>query len=136
VGAKSDLLPLGVLTDGPSHTIPVTDKRSAPLRELLTADSLRFHRNHVGRIERAERTITFDGVLRLAHALNVNPEGSEETPTKKEEAERRVKAIVMRGLVKRGSCGNGLNVAREGGFLLRLPDVGADFSGLRHRVTH
>ena len=33
-----------------------------------------FHRNHVGRIERAERTITFDGVLRLAHALNVKPE--------------------------------------------------------------
>jgi len=33
-----------------------------------------FHRNHVGRIERAERTITFDGVLRLAQALNVKPE--------------------------------------------------------------
>jgi transcriptional regulator with XRE-family HTH domain len=33
-----------------------------------------FHRNHVGRIERAERTITFDGVLRLAHALSVDPE--------------------------------------------------------------
>ncbi len=32
-----------------------------------------FHRNHVGRIERAERTITFDGVLRLAYALDVEP---------------------------------------------------------------
>ncbi len=33
-----------------------------------------FHRNHVGRIERGERTITFDGILRLAHALQVKPE--------------------------------------------------------------
>ncbi len=33
-----------------------------------------FHRNHVGRIERAERTITFDGVLRLAYALDVEPQ--------------------------------------------------------------
>ena len=33
-----------------------------------------FHRNHVGRIERGERTITFDGILRLAHALQVRPD--------------------------------------------------------------
>jgi transcriptional regulator with XRE-family HTH domain len=32
-----------------------------------------FHRNHVGRIERAERTITFDGIQRLAYALEVKP---------------------------------------------------------------
>ncbi|HKR83309.1 MAG TPA: helix-turn-helix transcriptional regulator [Terriglobales bacterium] len=32
-----------------------------------------FHPNHVGRLERAERTITFDGIQRLAYALKVRP---------------------------------------------------------------
>jgi transcriptional regulator with XRE-family HTH domain len=32
-----------------------------------------FHRTHVGRLERAERTITFDGLLRLSFALQVLP---------------------------------------------------------------
>ncbi len=41
---------------------------------LLFTRQLAPHRNHVGRIERAERTITFDRVLRLAHALQVQPQ--------------------------------------------------------------
>jgi transcriptional regulator with XRE-family HTH domain len=32
-----------------------------------------FHHTHVGRLERAERTITFDAIQRLSYALQVLP---------------------------------------------------------------
>ena len=32
-----------------------------------------FHPNHVGRLERAERTVTFEAIQRLAFALKVKP---------------------------------------------------------------
>lgn len=32
-----------------------------------------FHRTHVGRLERAERTVTFDAIQRLSFALQVLP---------------------------------------------------------------
>lgn len=32
-----------------------------------------FHRNQIGRIERAEQTVSFDGLLQLSHGLAVAP---------------------------------------------------------------
>jgi len=32
-----------------------------------------FHRNQIGRIERAEQTVSFDGMLQLSHGLGVPP---------------------------------------------------------------
>jgi transcriptional regulator with XRE-family HTH domain len=32
-----------------------------------------FHRNQIGRIERAEQTVSFDGLLQLSHGLAVPP---------------------------------------------------------------
>jgi len=32
-----------------------------------------FHRNQIGRIERAEQTVSFDGMLQLSHGLSVPP---------------------------------------------------------------
>ena len=32
-----------------------------------------FHRNQIGRIERAEQTVSFDGLLQLSHGLAVSP---------------------------------------------------------------
>lgn len=33
-----------------------------------------FHRNQIGRIERANQTPSFDGILQLSHGLAVKPE--------------------------------------------------------------
>ena len=32
-----------------------------------------FHRNQIGRIERAEQAVSFDGLLQLSHGLAVSP---------------------------------------------------------------
>ena len=32
-----------------------------------------FHRNQIGRIERAEQTVSFDGLLQLSYGLAVTP---------------------------------------------------------------
>jgi len=37
------------------------------------AEMCDFHRNHIGRIERGEETISFDGILRFSFALAVPP---------------------------------------------------------------
>lgn len=43
------------------------------LSQEKLAEMCDFHRNHIGRIERAEETISFDGVLRLSYGLAVPP---------------------------------------------------------------
>src|SRR5689334_18108489 len=48
-----------------------TDRR---LSQEKLAELCDVHRNYIGRIERAERNISFDYVMRLAFGLSVRPE--------------------------------------------------------------
>ena len=43
------------------------------LSQEKLAEMCDFHRNQIGRIERAEQTVSFDGLLRLSHGLAVPP---------------------------------------------------------------
>lgn len=43
------------------------------LSQEKLAEMCGFHRNQIGRIERAEQTVSFDGVLQLSHGLVVKP---------------------------------------------------------------
>jgi transcriptional regulator with XRE-family HTH domain len=43
------------------------------LSQEKLAELCDFHRNQIGRIERAERTVSFDGLLQLSHGLAVPP---------------------------------------------------------------
>lgn len=43
------------------------------LSQEKLAERSGYHRNQIGRIERAEQTVSFDGVLQLAHGLAVPP---------------------------------------------------------------
>jgi transcriptional regulator with XRE-family HTH domain len=43
------------------------------LSQEKLAEMCDFHRNQIGRIERAEQTVSFDGLLQLSHGLAVPP---------------------------------------------------------------
>jgi transcriptional regulator with XRE-family HTH domain len=43
------------------------------LSQEKLAEMCDFHRNQIGRIERAEQTVSFDGLLQLSHGLGVTP---------------------------------------------------------------
>lgn len=43
------------------------------LSQEKLAEMSGFHRNQIGRIERAEQTVSFDGMLQLSHGLAVKP---------------------------------------------------------------
>jgi transcriptional regulator with XRE-family HTH domain len=43
------------------------------LSQEKLAEMCAFHRNQIGRIERAEQTVSFDGLLQLSHGLAVSP---------------------------------------------------------------
>jgi len=43
------------------------------LSQEKLAEMCDFHRNQIGRIERAEQTVSFDGMLQLSHGLAVRP---------------------------------------------------------------
>jgi transcriptional regulator with XRE-family HTH domain len=43
------------------------------LSQEKLAEMCNFHRNQIGRIERAEQTVSFDGLLQLSHGLAVAP---------------------------------------------------------------
>ena len=43
------------------------------LSQEKLAEMCDFHRNQIGRIERAEQTVSFDGLLQLSHGLSVPP---------------------------------------------------------------
>jgi transcriptional regulator with XRE-family HTH domain len=43
------------------------------LSQEKLAELCDFHRNQIGRIERAEQTVSFDGLLQLSHGLSVPP---------------------------------------------------------------
>ena len=43
------------------------------LSQEKLAEMCGFHRNQIGRIERAEQTVSFDGLLQLSHGLAVAP---------------------------------------------------------------
>jgi transcriptional regulator with XRE-family HTH domain len=43
------------------------------LSQEKLAEMCDFHRNQIGRIERAEQTVSFDGLLQLSHGLAVSP---------------------------------------------------------------
>jgi transcriptional regulator with XRE-family HTH domain len=44
------------------------------LSQEKLAEMCDFHRNQIGRIERAEQTVSFDGMLQLSYGLEVKPE--------------------------------------------------------------
>jgi transcriptional regulator with XRE-family HTH domain len=44
------------------------------LSQEKLAEMCDFHRNQIGRIERAEQTVSFDGMLQLSYGLAVKPE--------------------------------------------------------------
>jgi transcriptional regulator with XRE-family HTH domain len=43
------------------------------LSQEKLAEMCDFHRNQIGRIERAEQTVSFAGLLQLSHGLGVKP---------------------------------------------------------------
>jgi transcriptional regulator with XRE-family HTH domain len=43
------------------------------LSQEKLAEMCDFHRNQIGRIERAEQAVSFDGLLQLSHGLAVRP---------------------------------------------------------------
>ena len=43
------------------------------LSQEKLAEMCDFHRNQIGRIERAEQTVSFDGLLQLSYGLAVSP---------------------------------------------------------------
>lgn len=43
------------------------------LSQEKLAEMCDFHRNQIGRIERAEQTVSFDGILQLSYGLAVPP---------------------------------------------------------------
>jgi len=43
------------------------------LSQEKLAEMCDFHRNQIGRIERAEQTVSFDGLLQLSYGLAVPP---------------------------------------------------------------
>jgi transcriptional regulator with XRE-family HTH domain len=43
------------------------------LSQEKLAEKCGYHRNQIGRIERGEQTVSFDGVLQLSYALAVPP---------------------------------------------------------------
>jgi transcriptional regulator with XRE-family HTH domain len=43
------------------------------LSQEKLAEMCDFHRNQIGRIERAEQTVSFDGMLQLSYGLAVSP---------------------------------------------------------------
>ena len=43
------------------------------LSQEKLAEMCNFHRNQIGRIERAEQTVSFEGLLRLSYGLAVAP---------------------------------------------------------------
>jgi transcriptional regulator with XRE-family HTH domain len=43
------------------------------LSQEKLAEMCDFHRNQIGRIERAEQTVSFDGLLQLSYGLAVAP---------------------------------------------------------------
>jgi transcriptional regulator with XRE-family HTH domain len=43
------------------------------LSQEKLAEMCDFHRNQIGRIERAEQSVSFDGLLQLSHGLSVPP---------------------------------------------------------------
>jgi transcriptional regulator with XRE-family HTH domain len=43
------------------------------LSQEKLAEMCAFHRNQIGRIERAEQTVSFDGLLQLSYGLGVAP---------------------------------------------------------------
>jgi len=43
------------------------------LSQEKLAEMCHFHRNQIGRIERAEQTVSFDGILQLSYGLAVPP---------------------------------------------------------------
>lgn len=51
-----------------------TLRTARELSQEKLSEMCEFHRTHVGRLERAERTVTFDGLLRLSYALKVKPD--------------------------------------------------------------
>ncbi len=61
-----------------------------------------FHRNQIGRIERAEQTVSFDGLLQLSHGLAVPPSEIfklipvQTAPFQKEEAGGRIRPSTQR----------------------------------------
>jgi transcriptional regulator with XRE-family HTH domain len=44
------------------------------LSQEKLAELCDVHRNYIGRIERAERNISFDYIIRLAYGLSIRPE--------------------------------------------------------------
>jgi transcriptional regulator with XRE-family HTH domain len=43
------------------------------LSQEKLAEMCGYHRNQIGRIERAEQTVSFEGLLRLSYGLSVSP---------------------------------------------------------------
>lgn len=43
------------------------------LSQEKLAELCGYHRNQIGRIERAEQTVSFEGLLRLSYGLSVSP---------------------------------------------------------------
>jgi transcriptional regulator with XRE-family HTH domain len=43
------------------------------LSQEKLAEKCGYHRNQIGRIERGEQTVSFDGILQLSHGLAVAP---------------------------------------------------------------
>jgi transcriptional regulator with XRE-family HTH domain len=48
-------------------------RKDRRLSQEKLAEMSGFHRNQIGRIERAEQTVSFDGILQLSHGLGVTP---------------------------------------------------------------
>jgi transcriptional regulator with XRE-family HTH domain len=48
-------------------------RKERHLSQEKLAEKCDFHRNQIGRIERAEQTVSFDGMLQLSHGLAVPP---------------------------------------------------------------
>lgn len=48
-------------------------RKERHLSQEKLAEKCGYHRNQIGRIERGEQTISFDGILQLSHGLAVPP---------------------------------------------------------------
>jgi transcriptional regulator with XRE-family HTH domain len=48
-------------------------RKERRLSQEKLAEKCGYHRNQIGRIERGEQPVSFDGVLQLSHGLAVTP---------------------------------------------------------------
>ena len=48
-------------------------RKERHLSQEKLAEKCGYHRNQIGRIERGDQTVSFDGILQLSHGLAVPP---------------------------------------------------------------